>query len=556
MLEQAAKLTFRTDQPELEAELCAVGVPQFASQILAKRGVNAEQLAAMKPNLALLPGINGGSAAAAAKLLASKITANKSIMVIGDYDADGICATAIMFQALTELGANCSYQLVDSSAEIRGLSAALVKQAAKAKADTIVTVDNGISAIEAVAVANQLGITVIITDHHIATDQLPEAAAMANPQLPNSGFPSQKICGAVVSLLVMREVVRLLGSKLRMTSMLDLAAVATIADMMPLNETYNRQIVSYGLYLIKRGRCSVGIKAILGDSKLKSCTSSTLSFRLIPSLNAAGRIDNPATALKCLLAKNIGEANELASKLKSINNLRRTLTNALAEEAANQLAKTADLNNNFSFVHLLDDIAKPVTGLIANQLVDEHGRPAVVVCGNQAPYRGSMRSPASISVYDVITKINLTDSNMFKAFGGHPCAAGFSLNGDIDKFKSYLVKYFAEAKPRAVTKQPIDAVLTVFELKNDSLNYLVNLPWGYKFEEPLFYGEFELGKARVPNSGNGFMYSAEDDKIQVWSAKQLAVDQKTKKSSFLFRMPSTNYNGKPAFIFVDEDLLG
>ncbi len=536
----------RPADPALERSLLKAGVPPLASAILSARGI-ADPRPLLGGRKDKLECVNGGGAAAAAAAIASAVTSNRRMCLLCDFDADGVCAAAIMSTALQQLSANYCVRFCRRGEE-RGISPRDVEEIASGCASMIVTADNGISAHAAATRAKDLNVTLVITDHHEPPEELPDCLAIANPMLPESGFPAQELCGAAVALLVMRETVRRLGARVNLGHLSDLAALATIADVMPMDDPVNRQIVADGLSLIRQGRCRVGIKAILGERRVSDCTTSDISHRLAPAINSAGRLDQPERAYACLMSNSMGDANELAQELAGYNRQRKELTAKAVKEAAEQ----AEERNLPFCLACGPDWPSGVIGLVASKLAFATGKPAVVVGKAGTALRGSMRSVPGISVHEILYNINRDNPGLLSSFGGHQAAAGFTLRGEFSKLEGELIREFERAAEQAPPPEPVvaDAEPSVSDLCDGSVEYLAAMPWGRKFPAPQFLGTFLLTDIRAASSGNGFnhYFDLGGEQIVAWNGSELA--RPGQQLRMLYRTSAARRGDKPPLLFV------
>ena len=540
-------IELRKVDEQLLRQLIEQKVPGLAARVLACRNISQPQQLANRgfPKISVM---RGGAAEAAAGI-AEAVSRGKRICFVSDFDADGVCAAAIIDAFMRQLEARYCIRFCRRG-DVRGLGPEMVRKIKEDCASVIVTADNGISSVAAAREARKSGIELIITDHHSPGDELPEAAAIANPMLPDSGLPCAGICGAVVVLLVLREAARLIDARLKLPGLLDLAAVATIADMMPMSEEFNRQIVAAGISLIRSGHCQPGLKAIIGEGRCPGFTTRDISFRVAPAINAAGRLGRAERAHSCLTADNFGRACELARELEGYNRERRLLTKRIFKEASGQIAES-DLPFNFAYSPEWPD---GMLGLVANKLLSHTGRPSVVLSAASSTIRGSMRSIASISVHEILSSISRREPELLGDFGGHAGAAGFALRGEVDVLKRELATEFTPRLSNPPPPPPLyaDAEPDFDELCDGSIEYLSALPWGRKFPEPLFAGSFQLDQIKGAASGNGYNHWLNMGGKQVVAWHKSEIGKPGARTRILYRATAPRRRGEPPLLFVDS----
>jgi single-stranded-DNA-specific exonuclease len=483
-------------------------------RIYRSRGVqNGEEL-----NLglaALLPVELMGGAQEAAGLILEVLRQQQRILIIGDFDCDGATSTALSVLALRSMGAEHVDYLVPNRFEFGyGLTPEIVELAAKDYApELIITVDNGVSSVEGVAVANKLGITVIVTDHHLPGPELPEAAAMVNPNLPDNGFPAKSTAGVGVVfyvLLALRSLLRQQGwfethAEPNMGEYLDLLALGTVADVVPL-ERNNRILVYQGLARIRAGRCRPGISALLemAGRNQQRVQASDLGFSVGPRLNAAGRLDDMSVGIECLLAEDPATARKLAAELDQLNRERRHIEDGMRQQAEalleNVLLKESDLPWGLCLYD--DSWHQGVIGILASRIKERHHRPVIAFApGEDGEIKGSARSIPGVHIRDVLDEVAAGSNGLLLKFGGHAMAAGLTMEAQrLDEFK----ELFNAVLHRQLNKEDLDAVIeSDGEIPPQDMSlelaYLVERggPWGQSFPEPVFHGEFDVIQQRL-----------------------------------------------------------
>jgi single-stranded-DNA-specific exonuclease len=486
--------------------LAAVANPVLR-RIYAARGIrDADELEMESPRLLPPQGFRGLDVACAT--LADAIARDRRIVIAGDYDADGATATAVAVLGLRALGARqVDYVVPNRFTMGYGLSPALVELARDKGAELIVTVDNGIASVSGVQAAIDAGMQVIVTDHHLAGPQLPDATAIVNPNQPGCEFPSKYLAGVGVMfyvLVALRALLRTRGAfagrrEPNLAELLDLVALGTVADLVRLDRN-NRILVAQGLERIRSGRCRPGLIALLeaAGRPFHTVRAGELGFVLGPRLNAAGRLDDMRTGIECLLAEDLNAARPLARMLDTLNRERRTIE-ADMREVALELAADSDAVG----VSLFDpQWHEGVVGLVASRVKDKLHRPVIAFArANEAGMlKGSGRSIASLHLRDALAAVDAAAPGVIVRFGGHAMAAGLSVaERDLPVFAARFDAVCRGCLDAAALDQIVD---TDGELAADELSLETALaieaggPWGQGFPEPLFDGAFEVREAR------------------------------------------------------------
>lgn len=455
-----------------------------------------------------------------AKLLADAIVANKKILVIGDYDADGATATAVAVKGLRQF---C--RLLESSAQIDflvpnrfeygyGLTPEIVELANAQKPDILITVDNGIASVDGVQKANQLGMQVLITDHHLPADVTPEAACIINPNQHGCEFPSKNLAGVGVMfyvLLALRAEFRMRGAFIdkasvnikepNLTELLDLVALGTVADLVKLDSN-NRILVEQGLRRIRAGACSSGITALLqiAGKSAEKLTAKDLGFSVGPRLNAAGRLDDMRLGIECLLADNTADALQKAETLNALNMERRNIE-ADMQDSALAVLDLLDVSQQYSVCMFDADWHQGVIGILASRLKERYHRPAIVFAeAGDGLLKGSGRSISSLHLRDALDLITKRQPDLIVKFGGHAMAAGLTIKqADLERFQ----QAFETVTRELVTEADLQAAIeTDGGLHGDDMNLataelLSRQVWGQGFNEPLFFDTFNVINQRI-----------------------------------------------------------
>ncbi|SMF96888.1 single-stranded-DNA-specific exonuclease [Methylomagnum ishizawai] len=452
---------------------------------------------------------------AMAERLARAIARQESLLVVADYDADGATACAVAVRGLKALGLERVSYLVPNRFEYGyGLTPEIVALAAPRRPDILLTVDNGISALEGAEAAQAQGMELLITDHHTPGAELPAAAAIVNPNLPGDAFPSRCLAGVGVMfyvLMALRQRLRETGHFTRsgrpepnLAQLLDLVALGTVADVVPLDHV-NRILIHQGLRRIGSGQASPGILALLevAGRKPKQITAADLGFSVGPRLNAAGRLDDMSLGIECLLTDHPTTALDMAARLDRMNKERRELEDQMKQEALAYL-DALDVPLGDKAAICLYDAAwhQGVIGLVASRVKDLANRPVVVFASaGDDLAKGSVRSIPGIHIRDLLSDINTQNPGLIRQFGGHAMAAGLSLGlEDLPRFMALFEQEAGRRLDRADLEHAVhsDGSLEPHELDLAMAEQLRQAgPWGHGFPEPLFDGEFEIAQRRV-----------------------------------------------------------
>lgn len=499
-------------------------LPQMASlgllaRIYAGRDVNAP--ADIDYSLKqLIPPQQLSGVKEAAELLAEALTANASIMIVGDFDADGATSCAVAIKSLQAMGAqNVDYLVPNRFQFGYGLSPEIVGVAAMQQPDVLVTVDNGISSVAGVHAAQAMGMSVIVTDHHLPGDELPTAEVIVNPNMPYDNFPSKNLAGVGVIFYVMlalRAQLRRMGwfeqaniAEPNMSQFLDLVALGTVADVVPLDKN-NRILVQQGLQRIRSGQACAGVNALLkvGKREFAHVSASDMGFVIGPRLNAAGRLEDMSVGIECLLANDENSALILAGQLDELNQARKEVEQDMRLEA-NKLVEELSVNKRGNPVgYCLSDKNwhQGVVGLVASRIKEQTQRPVTILApaDNAHPegeWKGSLRSVAGIHIRDVLVRLDALHPDLLTKFGGHAMAAGLSLQYEqLNEFKKAFIDVLTEITADHNWDQ---SVLTDGELSEQDFTLSTaellqsHSPWGQGFPAPVFDGQFEVLDARI-----------------------------------------------------------
>lgn len=446
----------------------------------------------------------------AAALLADTIFAHKLLLIIADYDADGATACAVGVRGLRLLGARVDYLVPNRIEHGYGLTPDIVRLAAARQPDLLVTVDNGIAAVEGVAAANALGIPVLVTDHHLPGDALPDAACIVNPNQPGCSFGSKNLAGVGVMfyvLLALRAELRRRGAyadtpKPDLRELLELVALGTVADVVRLDAN-NRTLVAQGLARMRAGRASAGIDALfrVAGRDPRRATVFDLGFMLGPRLNAAGRIDDMALGIECLLADDPARAQHLAQQLDTLNRARRDVESGMLEEALGILA-TFNPDDNHSLTAYQPGWHIGVIGILASRLKDKFHRPTIVFARHDGTdeLKGSGRSIPGLHLRDALDLIDKRHPGLIIKFGGHAMAAGLSIPAGRDpEFSAAFEDVVRERIDPADLDGRIetDGELDIGEHSYELAEQFDHAIWGQGFPAPLFTATFNVVAQRV-----------------------------------------------------------
>ena len=485
------------------------GLHPVVSRVLAMRGLETAPDYSLRY---LLPPSLGGMERAC-ELLATAISDNARICVVGDFDADGATGTALAVHGLRAMGArHVDWLVPDRFRHGYGLSTDLVAELEAPLPDLLVTVDQGVSSHAGINRAREMGIRVIVTDHHLPGETLPPAEAIINPNLPDEQFPSGALAGVgVMFYLLMGLRARMReagyfrrGQEPRLDQWLDLVALGTVADLVPLDEN-NRRLVHQGLVRIRAGQCLPGVRALLevAGRNLRHVQAADLGFAAAPRLNAAGRLDDMSVGVRCLLATSESSARELASQLDVLNRDRQALQQDMQEMAERQARELAEsLDGELPGLCVFDpQWHQGVVGLVAGRLMERLQRPVFAFAPAEnggSELKGSGRGPDGLHLRDLLVDIDARRPGLIKRFGGHARAAGLTIDeSQFDKFMKDFNKIVKniDFNDESVTT---DGELTAGEITLETAQALAEAgPWGQGWPEPLFDGIFRVLERRV-----------------------------------------------------------
>ncbi|MCK7460123.1 single-stranded-DNA-specific exonuclease RecJ [Idiomarina aminovorans] len=484
-------------------------MPSLLRQIYARRGVRSADELSLKAS-GLLHFSSLKDIDEAVELLRNALKNQEKVCICGDFDADGATSSALMVSALQAFGLQqVGYQVPNRMTDGYGLSVAMVEQLAEENVQLIITVDNGIAAHEAITVAREKGIQVLVTDHHLPPSELPVANAIVNPNQEGCEFPSKNLAGVGVAfyvLLALRSALREGGIEPlpNLADWLDLVALGTVADVVPLDYN-NRVLVQQGIARIRKGMSRPGITALLevANRNASELAASDLGFALGPRINAAGRLDDIGLGIECLLGDE-SRARELAQQLNDLNQQRKSIETEMREHAESAVAKLRfDQGQMPDLVTLYQpDWHAGVIGIVAGRVKEQVNRPVIAFANDDEEFlKGSARSVSGLHMRDLLERIHSLEPGIMKRFGGHAMAAGLTLKKENLTRFSELAEQVASEWLSEEQKQRVfwsDGELTAPQLSLESISMLQNAgPWGQQFPEPMFDGQFELVDQRI-----------------------------------------------------------
>lgn len=452
----------------------------------------------------------------------SEIKNGNKIRVVGDYDIDGVCSSYILVKSLKRFGANADVRIPDRIKDGYGINDNIINEAANDKISMIITCDNGIAAHSQMELARKLGIKVIITDHHEVyqeegKDYLPVADVVINPKRSECKYPFKSICGALVAYKLMEYMFeRLYGKKMyedgELSDLLEVAAIATIGDVMPLVDE-NRVLVKHGLKSLMNTN-NLGLRALIKATGMegKKISAYSIGFVIGPCLNAGGRLENALVALNMFMSESSDEANEYAMHLKELNDERKDLT-AMNVKVAVELAEREYADDDILVIYL-ENCHESIAGIIAGRVREALGKPTIILTdafGEDGMIKGSGRSIESYNMFEALYEVK----DIFEKFGGHHMAAGMSLKKDrLDEFRKRLNDNSELTKEDFIQKIWIDVPLPFSYISHDFVRELEKLePYGNKNEKPKFArkGIKILSKSILGKNKNVVKMVLEDD---------------------------------------------
>lgn len=491
-------------------KLMHCGVLRPIAQALSARGIHdASDLC--EDWKALLPPVLLEGTQQAAQILADCVADGRHVVVVADYDCDGATACAAAIRGFRLLGVHAEYVVPDRFTTGYGLSPQIVDLALAKDPQTrlIVTVDNGIASVEGVAAAKQKGIDVVITDHHLPGEELPQAACIVNPNLTQSQFPSKALAGCGVMfyvLLALRAELRRRGrftsaNQPNLSQLADVIALGTVADVVKLDQN-NRILVSQGLARIRQGLASPGINALFAAAgrDIASASAADFAFAIAPRINAAGRLTEMGVGIECLLASSDEKAQALAGELEELNRKRRDLEDSMQLDATD-IVHNMNLAGRATLTLFDEPWHQGVVGLVASRVKERVNRPVIAFARDgDNELKGSGRSIAGIHLRDALDRVSKMDPTLIERFGGHAMAAGLTIKRkNLERFSELFEKAVHEAAAPGIFDKVIltDGALAPEEINFPLVEAISQRIWGQGFEKPLFANEFTILTQRV-----------------------------------------------------------
>lgn len=552
-------------------------MPPLLRRIYAGRLAGVREIETTLTNLLPISQLDGTEAAA--ECLYAAFRAQQKVVVVGDFDADGATATALVIYCLRGFGfGRVGYRVPDRFRFGYGLSVGIVEELVHDAPDLIITVDNGISSQAGVAAANRLGMDVIITDHHLPGAELPAAAAIVNPSLADNGFASKSLAGVGVAFYVMAALGQRLaaagainaGDARRIcAACLDLVALGTVADLVLMDHN-NRVLVAQGLQRIRGGSARPGIAALFAAAgrNIAMATTADLGFAIAPRLNAAGRLENMSLGIECLIAPTMAAAQPLAALLSRLNTERQQLQADMQREADQHVATiVADLAVNRPAAVCLFDAGwhQGIVGLVASRIKESVNRPVIAFAHgeDEGLLKGSGRSVNGVHLRDLLATIDSRHPGLIHRFGGHAMAAGLTIEFSALPFFRAALATAAEAHVAAIGNDMeimTDGSLESHELCLEQAELLRFAgPWGQGFPEPLFHGRFVLLEQRIVGEshlrlrlrpvGAGPMLAG-----IAFNCEPLPVQRELSECRVVYRLDVNDYLGRRSLQLVVEHI--
>lgn len=479
------------------------GIPQLAACVLSARGIENDEMASrlLSTDGELYDPFMMKDMQQAVDRITAAIENGERICIYGDYDADGVCSTALLFSNLSDIGADVFCYIPSRQTEGYGMNIQAVDKIAAQGTTLIVTVDNGVSAIEEIAYANSLGIETVVTDHHKPGDKLPDAVAVLNPHRKDCTYPFKDLCGVGVAF---KLAAALSSDTINQYDLLyeyaDFITIGTVGDLVPLT-CENRLFVQKGLEVI-RDMPRPGIMALLDAAAIDSqkVSSGRISYSLVPRINACGRLGLSQTALEMLLSEDEEEAAAMAAELDSDNSRRRTIEQEITEQAIDVIESSPDMKYRSIIVVSGNDWNPGIIGIVASRLREIYGRPVIVIGICDGVAKGSGRSISGFSLVDAV----FACKSILSHYGGHPMAVGITLNeADVEKFSDMINDYADSIGEMPYPQLNIDLKLNPSGLSVELVRELEYLqPYGAGNPQPLF-GLYNMKIAGVNEIGGG-----------------------------------------------------
>ena len=549
------RLAVRPYSARQAAMLSQQGLHPVLARLLVARGLSdvkelSTGLDALIPPQALL------QVGDAAMFLADAIEAEQKLLVVADYDCDGATACAVAVRGLRSMGAQVDYLVPNRFEYGYGLTPEIVALAVETKSpDIIITVDNGIASVEGVAAAQELGIDVVVTDHHLPGDHLPAAAVIVNPNQPHCNFPSKNLAGVGVMfyvLMALRAELRLRGhfeaqNQPRLDKLLDLVALGTVADVVKLDAN-NRVLVAQGLQRIRTGNACAGINALfrIAGKETRQVKAIDLGFTVGPRLNAAGRLADMSLGIECLLTDDLARAAEIASQLDNINRERRAIENDM-QEAAMQTLENINPQSSATLCLFNELWHQGVIGIVASRLKEKYFRPTITFApAGNGMIKGSGRSIPGFHLRDALDLVSKRAPHLIDKFGGHAMAAGLSLQEK--DFEEFLTTFEQVGKEWLTSSQlehvlETDGELEISDFNLDFISLLETQVWGQGFAPPVFNDQFQVLNQKILKEKHLKLFLEKDGQQfdAIWFNH---TDGLPKLIRAAYRLDANEYNGR------------
>ncbi len=506
----APTISIRRVPLRAEDQLILEGLHPVLARLAAARGISGRGELDDALDKLLLPAALMGMDTAA-KRLADAVQKHERIVIVADYDCDGATACAVGMRALRAMQADVQFIVPDRFRFGYGLTPEIVALAAELKPDIIITVDNGIASVDGVDAANALGIEVIVTDHHLPGDTLPAAVAIVNPNQPGCTFPSKALAGVGVMFYVMLALRAELrkrgafveGSGPNLAELLDLVALGTVADVVPLDRN-NRALVSQGLKRMRAGKLQPGLQALfaVAGRDPRRAAGFDLGFLLGPRINAAGRLTDMTLGIECLITDDYGRSLDIARSLDDLNRERRTIEGDMREQAERMLA-TLDIGDTASLALFDPAWHQGVVGILAGRVKERWHRPVIAFARSSEgseEIKGSGRSIPGLHLRDALDLVAKREPDLILRFGGHAAAAGLTLReSEFARFAAAFDRAVRDMlSPEALAHRiDTDGSLAADYLSLNTARMLEEQIWGQGFPQPLFWDEFSVMNQRV-----------------------------------------------------------
>lgn len=497
------ELQLRQVDRDVLNQLIQEGIPRALARVYAARGIQTQKDLDYRAACLEKTPLKDQEKAVALLLIARE--QKLPLCIVGDYDCDGATATSVMVRGLRDLGfQNVDFLVPNRFTDGYGLTPPIVERVLAKGAKVLITVDNGISSIAGVEAAKAAGLTVIVTDHHLAGEQLPVADAILNPNQPGCPFPWKGTAGVGVAFLLILALYRELEAQGEIhpnpSYLAPLVALGTVADVVPL-EYNNRILVRQGLVRWRSGNTFPGLLALAAVSKvgLETLGAGSIAFQIGPRLNAAGRMDDMTIGIRCLLEDDPEQAEALAKELDAFNKERRVVEKEQCSAALAELP--ANPSGQSGLTALLPDGHIGVIGIVAGRLKEQFHRPVVVFAEDGEWLKGSGRSIPGFHLRDALADLSAAHPDWFKAFGGHAMAAGMTLRKSV--FPEFQAEFDRLAEKRLTTEDLtecllVDGILSPAEISLPLAEAIEDLGvWGQHFPEPIFLGTFEVLRSKL-----------------------------------------------------------